>query len=171
MTCLRFLAHQEGQEMFEQHRHSHGWSRDSKFYPTYKQVKNTHLKETAGKCGLLIILKKPAWPFVSAWFLLVSCVCVCGGDACDVQCSFTGFLISVPHEGVFMLTTGDSTLWHYCIPTREYRVRGSTKAHSDWDWHKLNKSTQPGWKYRIVSVIRSDLITYNNYDKYTIWHC
>lgn len=65
-----------------------------------------------------------------------------------------------------MLTTGDSTLWHYCTPTREYRVRGSTKAHSNWDWHKLNKCIQPGWKYMIVSVIRSDLITYNNNDKY-----
>lgn len=43
-------------------------------------------------------------------------------------------------------------------PTREYWVRGQQRptATEPWDPHKLNKYTQPGWKYTIVSVISSN---------------
>lgn len=104
------------------------WTPGSKFSPTYLKIR---IKEKlCWKKRPLHSSHKPPCPFVSARFLLVAHVE--GKHKCDAQCSFTGFLISVPHEGVFMLTTSDSTSWHYCTPHQGILSEGSTKAHSNW---------------------------------------
>lgn len=131
--CLCVLARQEGQQMFA-HRFTVVLvpsepltANSARLILKYKLKRNC-----AGKSDLSILLpNQRAHLFQpgSYWFLLVAYVE--GKNKCDAQCSFTGFLISVPHEGVFMLTTSDSTSWHYCTPHQGIPSEGPTKAHSN----------------------------------------
>lgn len=57
-------------------------------------------------------------------------------------------------------------------PTWEYWVQGQQRptAAEPGDWQNCNKLTQPCYIYTMVSLIRSNVITYINYDKYIFWH-
>lgn len=144
IRCLCVPARQEGQQMFAHQLRCHSrpiWTPDSKFSPTRLKIR---IKEK--RCWRKRPLNsspKPPCPFGSARFLLVAHVE--GKNKCDAQCSFTGFLISVPHEGVFMLTTSDSTSWHYCTPHQGILSEGSTKAHS-------NGTMRPTWAQEIYTA-------------------
>lgn len=65
----------------------------------------------------------------------------------EPQCSFTGFLISVPHEGTFMLMTGDSTSQHYCNPHLGILSVGVNKDPQQQN-HKADK-TVTNWQSHV----------------------
>lgn len=137
MTCLRFLARQEEQQIFKQ-------------------------------CFTVIFVAEPVSVTPHSHVLLIiltnhSVHLFQQGlhrwgekkrEKAHVQCSFTGFLISGPHEGTFMLMTGDSTSRHYCNPHLGILSAGSTKAHSSRTTGQT-KSTQPCYKSTMVSPITS----------------